>query len=73
MIRAVINLYVLLLIVNAVLSFFPELRFRPFVITIKKYADFTCAPIRKRLPPDLPFDFSPFIVILALKLIELLW
>lgn len=73
MIRFLLNLYVYLLIIDAVMSFFPHLRRHYIVANIRKAADFTCAPVRKLLPRDLPLDFSPIVVILAIYLIMALW
>lgn len=68
MIRILINLYILLLIVDVILSYLPQFKGQPWAIWIRKAADFTCRPIRQMLPPDLPFDFSPVIVIMGLNL-----
>lgn len=73
MIRALINIYIIILIADVILSYLPNFRHQPWARTIKKLADYTCAPIRKIMPPELPFDFSPMIVIFLLKLIEAIW
>jgi YggT family protein len=73
MIRFILNLYIFVLIIDAILSFFPQMRNQQFVVYLRQAADVTCRPIRKLLPPDLPFDFSPIVVILAIQLIKALW
>ena len=73
MIRSLLNLYVLVLIIDVILSYLPQFRHQPWAQFIRKAADFTCKPIRKILPPDLPFDFSPMIVIMGLQLLKVLW
>lgn len=73
MIRSLINLYVLVLIVDVILSYLPQFRNQPWARFIKKASDFTCRPIRQVMPPDLPFDFSPMIVIIGLQLFRALW
>jgi len=73
MIRSLINLYVLVLIVDVILSYLPQFRSQPWARFIKKAADFTCRPIRQVMPPDLPFDFSPMIVIIGLQIFRALW
>lgn len=73
MIRSLINLYVLVLIIDVILSYLPQYRHQHWAQFIKKAADFTCKPIRQIMPPDLPFDFSPMIVIMGLQLIKVLW
>lgn len=73
MIRALINVYIVILIIDAILSYLPQFRHHPLVVWIHKAADFTCKPIRQVLPPNLPLDISPLIVILLLKLVVALW
>lgn len=73
MIRVLIDLYIFLLIVDIILSYLPQYRHQPIVANIRRAADFTCAPVRRWLPKDLPFDFSPLVVIAILKLLEVLW
>lgn len=73
MIRTILDIYILVLIVDVILSYFPQWRHQQVVMGIRQAADFTCRPVRRLLPPDLPFDFSPLIVILGIKLIEVLW
>ncbi|MCO4793935.1 MAG: YggT family protein [Bacteriovoracaceae bacterium] len=73
MIRIIIDVYVFLLIVDAILSYMPQFKGHPAVLNIRKAADFTCAPVRKFLPSDLPFDASPLVVIILLKLFVLLF
>lgn len=73
MIRFLLNLYVLILILDTILSYIPQARSHELGILIRKAADFTCRPIRRLLPPDLPFDFSPLIVILIIGFIKAAW
>ncbi len=73
MIRALINLYILILIADVILSYLPQYRSTVWGQKIKKMADFTLSPIRRYLPPDLPFDISPLIVFLGLRMIMFLW
>ena len=72
-ITSLLDLYVLLLIVDVILSYLPKLKYRVWVIWIQEASDLTCRPIRGLLPSDLPFDFSPFIVILLINLLKVLW
>ena len=73
MIRFLIDIYIFILIADVVLSYLPQFRSQQWAVYIRKAGDFTCKPIRQILPPDLPFDPSPMIVIFALKIIEALW
>ena len=67
MIRFLIDIYILVLVADVILSYIPDLRGNQIVQVIHKMADASCRPIRKHLPPDLPLDFSPLIVILVLR------
>jgi YggT family protein len=73
MIRFILNIYVWLLILDVILSYIPQARAHQATLMIKKLADYSCRPVRKLLPPDLPFDFSPVVVIIAIQLIIALW
>jgi YggT family protein len=73
MIRFIIDIYILVLIGDAILSYIPSLQFHPLRKQVKRAADLSEAPVRKLLPPDLPFDPSPIIVIIILNIIKALW
>ena len=72
-IRTLLQLYIYVLIVDAILSYFPNLKDQNWRKQLKRAADFSCDPVRKHLPPHLPFDFSPILVILAIELFFFLW
>lgn len=77
-IRSLLNIYIILIIVDAVLSYFPHHKDKSWVKKIRMFADFSLAPIRKyiiaKLPlDDLPIDISPIILIFIVKVIEALW
>jgi YggT family protein len=73
LIRTLVELYILLLFVDIILSYLPQYRRNIWVMRINKLANYTCAPVRRYMPPDLPFDFSPLIVVLLLTLLKALW
>ena len=73
MIRFLIRLYIYIIIIDAVLSYFPSVRYYNWVKLIKKVSNYVLNPIRRVLPNDLPFDISPIIAILALNMLMLLW
>lgn len=74
MIRLLLDLYIFVLIINAILSYLPQYRYKQWVKKIKMVSDFTCSPIRRLLVSfDLPFDLSPLIVIILINLIKALW
>ncbi len=65
-----INFYIVVIFTDVILSYLPQFHHHPFRIQVKKLADYSCAPIRKYMPKDLPLDFSPLIVIFGLKAIQ---
>jgi len=73
MIRFIINFYIVIIIIDAILSYFPQFKDESWAKMIKKAADYTTKPVRKLLPADLPFDLSPLIVIFILNLVKILW
>jgi YggT family protein len=73
MIRFVINIYIYLVILDAIMSYFPQFQNQQWAKSLKQVADFSLKPIRKLLPKDLPMDFSPLIVIFVLNLVKILW
>ena len=73
MIRFLINIYIYILVIDAILSFFPEVRKYQAAQLIKKLAEPSCRLVRRYLPPDMGFDISHFVVIVILKLVTFLW
>lgn len=72
-IRTILKLYTYAIIFDAILSYFPELQKHQWRRQLKRLCDYTCDPIRRMLPPHLPFDFSPILVILIINLLMFLW
>ena len=69
MIRFIIDIYILVIIADVVLSYLPEYRHKIWSQKINQIAGFTVKPVRRILPDwDLPFDPSPLFVILGLQL-----
>jgi YggT family protein len=77
MIRFIIKIYIYLLILDVVLGFFPQYHNHPWVRSwigpLKKCARLSLDPVRQFMPRDLPFDFSPLVVIFLLNLLMFLW
>ena len=73
MIRALIQLYMILLVLNAFISYVPSLRQHDWVVFMNKICEYTCRHVRPYLPKDLPFDLSPLVVIVLLSLLMILW
>jgi uncharacterized protein YggT (Ycf19 family) len=72
-IRLLINIYIFILIIDAVLTYFPQYSQNQAVIVIRRLSELTTKKVRALLPPDLPYDFSWLLVILGLKIIIFLW
>jgi uncharacterized protein YggT (Ycf19 family) len=62
-----------MIILDAIMSYFPQYQNQQWAKTLKKATDYTLKPIRKLLPNDLPMDFSPWIVVFLLNLVKILW
>lgn len=72
-IKTLLEIYIYALIFDAFFSYFPDLLKHKWRREHKKLCDYSCDPIRKKLPPGLPFDFSPLLVILLINLLIYLW
>jgi len=72
-IRTLLDLYTYIVVIDAIMSYFPQLSVYNWRRKLKMIADYACDPIRKKLPPHLPIDFSPFLVVLIIKLLIFLW
>lgn len=72
MLHALINIFILMVLVDAVISFVPNpnVQRHPVVIQLRKIVDVPQRPIRQLLPPNIPFDPSPLIIILFLRIVE---
>lgn len=72
-IRTLLQIYIYVLIVDAILSYFPDLQVHNWRRQLKRAADYTCEPVRAKLPTHLPIDISPILVIFAIELLLFLW
>ncbi|HUN23310.1 MAG TPA: YggT family protein [Anaerolineales bacterium] len=68
-INGIINLLVLLIIINSILSFIVQDYRNPFVATIHTIVEPILAPFRRIIPPMGGLDFSPVAAILALQIL----
>lgn len=69
MIRFLLNIYILVIVADAVLSYMPQYRNHEYVVFIRKLANYSLNPVRKFLPAELPFDISPVVVIILIRLV----
>ena len=65
----IVQILTLVIIASALLSFFLS-PFHPLRETLDRIVDPMLAPIRRVLPPLGGLDFSPFVLIILLQLIE---
>jgi uncharacterized protein YggT (Ycf19 family) len=63
----------MLIFVDVILSYLPQYQSKPWRKKIKFAADITCKPVRRLLPPNLPFDFSPIAVFVFFRLFIAVW
>jgi len=70
MIEEVINIYILIIIADVILSYFPKFKSESWAKQIRKLSDYTLKPVRGWLPDELPFDIAPIIVIFLLNLVK---
>lgn len=78
MIRALFNLYILIIVIDIILKNLPQYKGHQWVKVIHQASEFSCKPVRKVLlnkvlPSDFPYDISGLVVILCLKIFEALW
>lgn len=73
LIRFIIYLYIWVIIGDVVLSYLPQFKNTKWARKIRDLADISCKPIRGLMPKDVPFDFSPLVVIMALQLLVVLF
>lgn len=69
MIDAVLQIFIYLTILDAILSYFPELRSQKWYQELHKVVEVPQKPIKKMLPPGIPLDPSPIIVIIVCQLL----
>ncbi len=73
-VRIILNLYIIVIIMDGILSFFPDFKAQDWRVKLKKLSDLSCGPIRRQLPNmHLPIDPSPLIVILLIQIFKILW
>ena len=65
----ILQIYIFILIADTVLSYIPQWHFRAPVRLIKKLADYSLVPIRKKLPAEMHIDISPLIAISIIQVL----
>lgn len=68
-IRALLQLYIYIIIIDVLLSWMPQARSQKWAQKLHKIADASQKPIRELLPRDIPLDPSPMIVIILIQML----
>jgi YggT family protein len=69
MIHALLQLLIYVIIVDVLLSYFPQFRSQKWAELVHKVADVPQKPIRELLPEGLPLDPAPMIVIILIQML----
>ena len=71
MIAAILEIFILLTFIDVIIGFVPDEKIRrhPVVVQLRAIVDVPQRPIRNLLPPNIPFDPSPMVVILVLRMV----
>jgi YggT family protein len=69
MIHLLLQLFIYIIIVDVIMSYFPQMRGQKWAQTLHKIADAPQKPIREMMPQNLPIDFSPMIVIILIQML----
>ena len=76
-IRFFIKIYAFIILLDAILSYFPQTLKYEWRRKIKKFSDYACNPIRKHLPSSIPVDVSAviavFFIFVLIEIFTYLW
>jgi YggT family protein len=70
LLEIVLEVYFWIIIVRALLSWVNPDRYNPIVQFLYRVTEPVLRPIRRRLPMETGLDFSPLVVILAIKVLQ---
>lgn len=65
LIRLLLILFVVLVITDTVLSYFPNSQSNEWAKKLRRLCDYVQNPLRRLFPADMPFDVAPMILVLA--------
>lgn len=68
--RVLINVEIVFIIISAILSWIPTLRYNPIAMFFHGMADIVLKPLRRIIPPIGMVDITPFIAILILIFLD---
>jgi uncharacterized protein YggT (Ycf19 family) len=64
-----LRVFIYILIIDVIMSYFPHLRRQKWGEIIHKIADAPQRPIREMLPKDMPLDPTPMILIILIQML----
>jgi YggT family protein len=70
LLEVVLEVYFWIIIARALLSWVNPDRYNPIVRFLYQVTEPVLRPIRRRLPMEMGLDFSPLVVILAIKVLQ---
>ena len=70
LIITLIDLYSIVVLVDAIMSWFPVDRRNPIAVGLRRLTEPVLAPIRRALPPMAGLDLSPMVLLIALQLLK---
>lgn len=68
-IHGFLQLYIYVIIIDVVMSYFPQVRSQVWAQKIHQIADISLRPVRDMMPANLPFDISPMVVIIVIQIL----
>lgn len=69
MIHSLLQIFIYILIIDILMSYFPQIRHQKWAQMIHKIADVPQKPIREMLPKDMPLDPTPMILIILIQVL----
>jgi YggT family protein len=69
MIHALLQIFIYILIIDVLMSYFPQMRTQKWAEMLHKIADAPQRPIREMLPKDMPLDPTPMILIILIQML----
>lgn len=68
-IHGFLQLYIYVIIIDVIMSYFPQVRSQVWAQKIHQIADISLRPVRDMMPANLPFDISPMVVIIVIQIL----
>lgn len=73
LVPALLDLYSLVVLMAVIISWIRVDRRQPLAAIVYRLTEPVLAPIRRVLPPVAGLDFSPLVLLMALRLLRRLW